>query len=603
MGGMILKKIISYLLLCALVFNVFVINTFAEETTTISADITFTKNSKGELDNDGNVEIEIESESGKDLFIEILDLDDNSKIVYVETLLKDENEGTHKIVLKKQDLGFKNFKLIVSDGNTTEEFKFEVERKRTASGSGGGNSTESTENHNKGWNDTKKTDTETKTEVDSSVDSLTEGKNALDSANSQTTIAGAEQMITDTTKATSDKELAEETTRNIIAVAAETMISNIGATTLRVDSKNTLKLDSSAIKNSDWTKYDNTVSAINNSISKNNITLNRELSNEFILNVTFDKNEKAKITITADMVEQLKKKNVDTLTVKDSDFKISYTVKELEEMLGDKDEVSFEIDKSAMSDSTKKISVNFDTDKTQTVKISFPGLSGDTKYMAIVDENGNPVGGRYNPATGVIEAKISESGIYQLVNNEKDFEDIKSKSEEMQESIKILAAKGVIEGTSETEFSPDSTITRAEIAALILRVLSQIDPNADGEFSDVKKSDWFYGTAGSSKNYGLIVGYEDNTFRGNNVIEKDQILTIASRVLQKEMKYKMPEKTEEWLTFSDSDEIADWARNDIALATMANIITRTEDNTINASEDMTRGDAALIIMRLFYKVW
>jgi len=259
--------------------------------------------------------------------------------------------------------------------------------------------------------------------------------------------------------------------------------------------------------------------------------------------------------------------------------------------------MSFEIDKSGLTGKTKKIGVTFDTNKTQSVKISFPGLSGETKYMAVVDENGNPVGGRYNPATGVIEAKITESGVYQVVYNEKDFADIKDKSEEMQESIKILASKGIIEGTSATEFSPDDTISRAEIAALILRVLSQVDPNANGNFADVKKTDWFYGTAGSAKAYGMIVGFEDNTFRGNDVIAKDQILTIASRVLQREMRYKAPENVDEWLAFSDATTIADWAKNDIALATMANIITRTVDNKIYANEDMTRGDAALIIMR------
>ena len=58
-------------------------------------------------------------------------------------------------------------------------------------------------------------------------------------------------------------------------------------------------------------------------------------------------------------------------------------------MLGDKDSVSFDIDTTAMTSSTKKLSVSFDTDKTQSVKISFPGLSADAKYMAIVDENGN----------------------------------------------------------------------------------------------------------------------------------------------------------------------------------------------------------------------
>ena len=202
-----------------------------------------------------------------------------------------------------------------------------------------------------------------------------------------------------------------------------------------------------------------------------------------------------------------------------------------------------------------------------------------------------------------LEAKISESGVYQVVNNEKDFEDIKHLSEEMQESIKILAAKGIIEGTSTKEFSPADSISRAEVAALLLRVLAQVDPNADGGFADVKKSDWFYGVAGSSKAYGMILGYNDNTFRGNTVISRDQILTVASRILQREMKYIAPAQPDEWLKFNDASSIANWAKNDIALAEMANIITRTADNTIHANEDMTRGDAALIIMRLFYKIW
>ncbi len=422
-----------------------------------------------------------------------------------------------------------------------------------------------------------------------------------DQINDVDTEKEATNAINKITQAT-DKELMEgETAKNNVAVAGEVMASNISSKRVSVGRNNTLSLTDSSISSNDLSKLDKTMTAIEKAIANNNITLNREMNRELVLNVSFNKNTKATITISKKLVEKLEK--VDILTIKDTDFKISYAVSDLKEMLGDKDEVSFEIDKSGINKDTKKIAVNFDINQTQSVKIAFPNLDGDTKYMAIVDEEGNPIGGRYNPATGVLEAKISESGVYQIVNNEKDFEDIKNKSEEMQESIKILAAKGIIQGTSETTFSPDSPITRAEIAALLLRVLSQVDPNADGGFEDVKQTDWFYGTAGSAKKYGMIKGFEDNTFRGNNVIEKDQILTIASRVLQREMRYKAPENVDEWLKFSDADKIADWAKNDIALATMANIITRSEDNTIKSSEPMTRGDAALIIMRLFYKIW
>jgi len=427
---------------------------------------------------------------------------------------------------------------------------------------------------------------------------------AVQAAAKQTTASGGAKFIETTTKATDAAAMAWESTRNTIAVSVETMMANIGSKKISTSSStNKLVLKESSISDADLKKYTDTEKTLNDAMNKNKITLNRELTKEYIVNTTFSTTKKANITIYKKFVDKLAKVGIETLTINDKNFRVSYTMTELSEMIGDKEFTSFDIDTTAMSSKTKKLTVNFDTDKTQSVKISFPGLSADAKYMAIVDENGNPVGGRYNPATGAIEAKISESGVYQIVNNEKDFEDIKHLSDEMQESIKILAAKGIIEGTSAKEFSPEDSISRAEVAALLLRVLSQVDPNADGGFADVKKSDWFYGTAGSAKAYGMILGFEDNTFRGNVTIAKDQILAIASRVLQREMKYITPEKPEEWLTFADATSIADWAANDIALTTMANIVTRTADNTIHANEDMTRGDAALIIMRLFYKIW
>lgn len=427
---------------------------------------------------------------------------------------------------------------------------------------------------------------------------------AIEGAAKQTTAAGGANYVKATTAATDPAAMKLESVRNTIAISVETMMANISSKRVRADSSsNELVLKETSVSDSDLKKYADTEKTLMDSVSENKITLNRDLNKEYIVNTSFKTTSPAKITIYKKFVEKLEKAGIETLTINDSNFRVSYTMTELNEMLGGKDVVSFEINMTNAAGSTKKLTVNFDTDKTQTVKISFPGLSGDSKYMAIVDENGNPVGGRYNPATGAIEAKISESGAYQIVNNEKDFDDIKHLSEEMQESIKILAAKGIIEGTSAREFSPEDSISRAEVAALLLRLLSQIDPNADGEFADVKKSDWFYGTAGSAKNYGMILGFEDNTFRGNMTIAKDQILTVSSRILKREMKYKTPENISEWLTFADAGKIAGWAREDIALAAMANIITRSEDNRINSSEDMTRGDAALIIMRLFYKIW
>ena len=82
----------------------------------------------------------------------------------------------------------------------------------------------------------------------------------------------------------------------------------------------------------------------------------------------------------------------------------------------------------------------------------------------------------------------------------------------MQDAIKVLAAKGVINGTSETTFSPDDSISRAEIAALIMRTLSRLDPNEDGGFVDVTKDNWFFGVAGSSRKHGIIKWFRRQYF-------------------------------------------------------------------------------------------
>lgn len=568
-----------------------------------SINVTFNKNQSV------SEEISVNGTYDKPIVLRVFDK--NGAVVYIDTTDSDGGKFAFDLFqLPKPDSGDNEYKFIISDDEkvlNSTSVTATVESNGKSPGNSGPNGPVTTKAPDPSWDNTKptNTDTPTVTELPANIDpSYNEGKNDAmwNKVNKATNTSEAGQVIDNLTKATSQSALLKETARNNVATAGEVMTANISAKKVKIASGNKLNLTDSVISAADLEKLDTTMAAIETSIKNNKITLNRQMSKELILNVKFSKTQKAKITISKALVEKLN--GIEVLSIKDDDFKISYTISELKEMLGEKEQVSFEIDKSGIKGTTtKKLGVSFDTDKTKTMKISFPGITDDTKYMAIVDENGKTVGGRYNPATGSIEAKVSESGVYQLVNNEKNFEDIKNKSQEMQESIKILAAKGVIEGTSEKKFSPDDTITRAEIAALLLRVLSKIDPNADGNFADVKKSDWFYGTAGSAKNYGMIMGFEDNTFRGNSVIEKDQILTISSRVLKREMKYKTPENLNEWLTFKDSSSIADWAREDVALATMANIITKNADNTIKSSEPMTRGDAALIIMRLFYKIW
>ena len=252
----------------------------------------------------------------------------------------------------------------------------------------------------------------------------------------------------------------------------------------------------------------------------------------------------------------------------------------------------------------KSYDVKFNKPVKENVRVSLPVPDGDSNYMAVFDEGGAAVGGKYNPTTAKMDVKVNKIGTYIVKENKKDFSDIQSKSSEMQEAISVLSSKGIINGTSETAFSPDATITRAQIAQLITKTLSKLDANANGGFSDVQTSDWFFGAAGSAKAHGIMSGTSETTFSPNVNISKDQIVAVSARVLRNEMKYNNPSNVSSLLNkYSDGNAVPDWAKTDVALATQLNLVVQRTDGSFSPSTTMTRGDAAVILYRMFMKIW
>ena len=236
------------------------------------------------------------------------------------------------------------------------------------------------------------------------------------------------------------------------------------------------------------------------------------------------------------------------------------------------------------------------------VTMSFDSTKDASAGQAIRSTAGTVATSKYNPATGTLDGKVNESGTYTTYDSEKDFTDISGKSQEMQTAIKYLASKGVINGTTDTTFSPDKTISRSEVAALLVRAIGKLNNNATTGFTDVKTSDWYYTAAASSQKCGLIKGYDDNTFKGLNAIAKHESVAVAARTLMIEMNYKVPDEAD-WYLRRYSDTVPTWARPEVALATKENLVVYRVDGTFSGSKPVTRGDAAILIYRLFQKMW
>ncbi len=85
------------------------------------------------------------------------------------------------------------------------------------------------------------------------------------------------------------------------------------------------------------------------------------------------------------------------------------------------------------------------------------------------------------------------------------------------------------------QFNPNKPATRAEIATILVRMRG-LKPETPQEelFTDVKPSDWFNGFVYTAVKAGLLQGYKDHTFRPNNKVSRAEFVTMLDRALYRE---------------------------------------------------------------------
>ena len=97
------------------------------------------------------------------------------------------------------------------------------------------------------------------------------------------------------------------------------------------------------------------------------------------------------------------------------------------------------------------------------------------------------------------------------------------------EAVEALAELGVLQGDSTGNFNPDSTITRAEVAAVICRLLG-VEETAktltNSIFSDVPSSHWAIGYVAEAAEIGIISGYGDGKFGPSDPVTQQQIIKM-----------------------------------------------------------------------------
>ena len=179
------------------------------------------------------------------------------------------------------------------------------------------------------------------------------------------------------------------------------------------------------------------------------------------------------------------------------------------------------------------------------------------------------------------------------------FDDV-GKEHEAHDAVEVLAGMGVVKGSESGKFMPDRDISRAEFICFVVRAF-KIEEYTIGSFNDVTYGYWYYNEIMSAANAGIITGDENDMFRPDENLKKEDMAVIICRVLQLAGQPLGYTELEILDSVKDSREISPYARQSIAQLVGGNLIDADEYNKLNPKKGISRAEAVILIYRLLIK--
>ena len=152
--------------------------------------------------------------------------------------------------------------------------------------------------------------------------------------------------------------------------------------------------------------------------------------------------------------------------------------------------------------------------------------------------------------------------------------------EDVETALNRLKAFGVVDGYEDGTYKPDNMITRAEFAKLLVTALGLENAanaaTSSSQFTDVVGNEWYAGYVNVAAGQGIVGGYPDGSFAPNSQVTYGEAVTMLVRALN----------------YKDEFLPGQWPSNYVAKAAELDI---TDDVTFFPTGKADRGSVAVLV--------
>ena len=164
--------------------------------------------------------------------------------------------------------------------------------------------------------------------------------------------------------------------------------------------------------------------------------------------------------------------------------------------------------------------------------VTLPGKTHTAYIFGYADGTFRPDNNMSRAEAAAIFARLISEQKGEKISGKSDFADIKS-SEWYSKFIGYIEKYGIIKGYDNNTFKPDENISRAEFVAMTVRFNSLFNDVKKGgytvKYTDVATNYWAYSDIAYAKHAGWLNGYADGTFKGDNAITRAEVVTVVNK--------------------------------------------------------------------------
>jgi 2',3'-cyclic-nucleotide 2'-phosphodiesterase len=159
-------------------------------------------------------------------------------------------------------------------------------------------------------------------------------------------------------------------------------------------------------------------------------------------------------------------------------------------------------------------------------------------------------------------------------------------------AINDLASKQIVSGKTDTIFDPNTNVTRAEFATLLVKALKLTAKNKVA-FKDIPATGWYADSIAAANENGLVSGVAPGLYAPNDKITREQMAVMASGALK--LKAGQAITVAEGEKFADDSGISAWAKAGVNIVVDRGVMKGRDAGKFVPKASATRAEAAKVI--------